>query len=320
MIRILNVEPLGYSDHARSILRSLGELIEEPLDRKGLLSNLPGYDVLIVRLAHQIDRQIIDAGLRLKAIVTATTGLDHIDVAYARSRGIAVLSLQGETEFLYRVSATAEHTWALLLSLLRRIPAAFSSVRNGQWDRDSYRGHELDGRRLGLVGMGRVGRKVARYGLAFSMGVAAFDPYATDWLEGVERCTSLTELLKRTDVLSLHVPLNNETTSLIEEKKLACLPAGAVLVNTSRGEVVDEHALLQALKNGRLAGAALDFLPGERDPERRKSSPLLAYARAHDNLLITPHIAGATLESMEKTEIFMAQKLASFIQTVQDHS
>src|SRR5215831_6488654 len=128
-IRILNVEPLGFSPEARAILSQLGEVIELSLDRDELRSQIGDYDVLIVRFGQKIDRTIIDAGCRLKAVVTAATGVDHIDVDYAHSQGIAVLSLRGESDFLETVSAAAEHTWALLLALVRRIPQAFHSVR-----------------------------------------------------------------------------------------------------------------------------------------------------------------------------------------------
>ena len=315
MIRILNAEPLMYSEQARAALRSIGELVEEPLERAGLLACISNFDVLIVRLGHQIDREILDAGERLKAIVTATTGLDHIDLAYAEQKGIRVLSLRGETEFLRTVSATAEHTWALLLALLRRIPSAFSSVRAGQWERDRFRGNELDGKCLGLVGLGRIGQKVSRYGLAFGMRVSAYDPYGADWVDNVFRCGSLPELLGNSDVLSIHVPLNQETTGLIGMSEFGLLPLGSILLNTSRAEVVDETALLKSLENDALAGAALDFIPEERDAQKRLASPLLEYACRFDNLLITPHLGGATFESMEKTEIFMARKLISWFKT-----
>ncbi|MCZ7574934.1 MAG: hypothetical protein M5U01_40805 [Ardenticatenaceae bacterium] len=310
MIRILNVEPLNYSDEARFILQSLGQLDERYLTKAELLTCLPDYDVLIVRLGFQLDRTIIDSGLRLKAIVTATTGLDHIDVTYAEQRGIKVLSLRGETEFLYSIPATAEHTWALLLAMVRRIPQAYASVIAGAWDRDAFRGHDLRGKRLGIVGLGRIGEKVACYGLAFGMIVAAYDPYRSDWPTGVKQCLTLPELLERSDVLSLHVPLNAETERLIGRRELARLPAGAWLINTSRGGVLDEAALVDALQGGRLSGAALDVIGGEHQSLLR---PLLEYARQHDNLLITPHIGGATVESMAQTEIYMARKLHQFL-------
>lgn len=313
MLRILNLEPAGYSSEARAILTGLGELVEASLSRRELLAALPEYDVLITRLQQDIDKEVIDAGRQLRAIVSATTGLDHIDVAHARSRGIAVLSLQGERALLEGISSTAEHTWALLLALVRRIPAAFASVRDGRWDRDAFRGRTLAGRRLRLVGLGRTGRMVARYGKAFGLSVVAHDPDTGDWPADIERRDSLAELLADADVLSLHLPLTAQTRSCIGAEELAWLPAGAMLINTSRGELLDEAALVQALESGRLAGAAVDVIAHERSPELRMSSPLLAYAHMRDNLIITPHLGGATVEAMAETEVFMARKLEKFL-------
>jgi D-3-phosphoglycerate dehydrogenase len=313
LIRILNAEPVGYSEEARSLLAKLGTLVEKEVSRAELLHELSDYDVLIVRLRYQIDREVLEAGRRLKAIVTATTGLDHIDVGHAESRGIAVLSLQGEASYLRGIRATAEHTWALLLGLLRRLVPASIAVRSGGWDRDAFRGRELHRKRLGIVGLGRIGSQVAGYGQAFGMHVSALDPFAARWVDGVWRAPTLAKLLARSDVLSLHLPLNPETWGLIKAAELALLPPGALLMNTSRGQLIDEEALVQALDNQHLAGAALDVVVDERDTDQRIRSRLLAYARTHDNLLITPHIAGATYESMAKTEVFMARKLARFL-------
>lgn len=312
MIRILNAEPFGYSAEARAILARVGGVTEQALARAELLAALPEYDVLIVRLAHQLDRELLDVGARLKVIVSATTGLDHIDTNYAATRGIAVLSLRGETAFLRTVHATAEFTWAILLALVRRIAPAFEAVKCGEWDRDRYRGHELDGKHLALLGFGRLGTRVARYGLAFGMQVSTFDPHTTETMAGVRRATSLDELLTNADVLSIHVPLNEITTGMLGARELALLPDHAVVVNTSRGEILDEPALVAALTAGRLAGAALDVVTGER-AEGRGAADVVAYARSHGNLLLTPHIAGATHESMTKTEIFMAHKLEEFL-------
>lgn len=310
---ILNIEPYGYSEDARSLLLGLGSLTEKELSRAELINELGHYDVLVVRLSHQIDRDVIHAGRNLLAIVTATTGLDHIDVDYARDCGIAVLSLQGETDFLRSIPATAEHTWAMLLGLMRRIVPASLDAGRGNWNRDAFRGHELHGKHLGLLGLGRIGRIVADYGRAFGMDVGAFDPFAKEWKEGVWRAKSLSQLLKWSEVLSLHIPLSAETHGMIGESELALLPPNAVIVNTSRGQLIDEKALARALTIGRLGGAALDVIASERDAGQLGENPLLKYAEQHDNLLITPHIGGATYESMAKTEVFMARKLANFL-------
>lgn len=309
MIRILNAEPFKYSEHAKRILRQIGELHERSLTREELLIILPEYDVLIVRLGFRVDRSLIDAGSRLKVIVTATTGLDHIDISYAQEKGIDVLSLRGETEFLRSIPATAEHTWALLMSLVRYIPSAFATVCQGEWCRDSFRGRDLCGKRLGIVGLGRIGEKIARYGIAFQMQIVAWDPYRRDWMVGVDRKTNLNELLGCADILTLHVPLTSETKHMIGHREIGLLPVGAFLVNTSRGAVIEEKALLEALENGHLAGAALDVMEGERSQNIIDHNPLLRYACEHSNLLITPHIGGATVEAMAKTEVYMANKL-----------
>jgi len=316
MIRILNSEPQDYAPAAREVLQGVGAYDEKQVTRSELIACLAAYDVLITRLGFQVDRAVIDAGSRLKAIVSATTGLDHIDLDYANQKGITVLSLRGETAFLRTVSATAEHTWGLLLALLRRIPQAFASVQAGGWQRDDFRGHDLDGKCLGILGYGRIGQKVARYGLAFGMRVYAYDPFVNELEPDIHRQTSLAGLLTHSDVLTVHIPHNPSTVGMLGAQELACLPPSAVLVNTSRGEIIDEPALATALQSGQLAGAALDVLCHEREQHLRQQSPLIHYACNHDNLLITPHTGGATYESMAKTEIFMANKLAAFFDIV----
>lgn len=313
---ILNLEPEGYCDEARAVLSQLGEISNGPLCRRELLERISAYDILIVRLHHQIDREVFEAGKNLKAIVSATTGLDHIDLETAKNLNIPVLSLKGEQTFLSTITATAEHTWGLLLALMRRIPEAIDSVQAGLWNRDALKGHDLEGKRLGIVGFGRLGKQVSIYGSAFRMRVAAYDPFLDTWPTTVLRKPSLPELLADSDVLTIHVNLHPGALKLIGRSELAALPRGSVLVNTSRGQLLDEAALLDALVFGQLGGAAIDVLADERQHDTRQNNPLLAYAKHHRNLLITPHIGGATHEAMSKTEVFMAHKLTQFIHNI----
>ena len=312
-LKVLNAEPKGYSPRARATLERVAQVHEENCDRARLLGLIGDFDAVIVRLRNQVDREVLDATPRLRAVSSATTGLDHIDLEHAARRGVEVLSLRGETEFLRTIAATAEHTWALLLALIRRIPAASRHVQDGGWDRDRFRGRELYGKRLGVLGLGRLGSKVARFGLAFGMKVTAYDPHPAEWVEGVDRAQSLDDLLRSADVLSIHVPLDDETTGMIGKEEIGLLPSGAIVVNTSRGQIVDEPSLIEALREGRLAGAALDVLADERVGTSGAAPAAVGYAREHTNLLITPHIGGATAESMERTEVFMAEKLAGFL-------
>ncbi len=314
--RILNAEPENYSPQALEILQGVGQVRQAALSRAELLSALAEVDALIVRLAFQVDEEVFAAAPHLRVVVSATTGLDHIDLAAAERHGVRVLSLRGEVDFLRSIPATAELTWGLLLALTRNIPSAFSSVLDGEWQRDRFKGHDLKSKRLGILGLGRIGHMVARYGLAFGMQVYAFDPQPLKWEEGVERVFSMNHLLTQVNVLSIHVPLNPSTTGLIGLEELMLLPPGALLINTSRGNILDESALLQALESGILAGAALDVLSNERSGTLTVS-PLVEYARTHSNLLITPHIGGATYESMAITEIFMAQKLREFLKSLE---
>ena len=311
--RILNAESAGYSPEAAAVLAEAGEVRMEELDRPALLEAVPWATALIVRLGHRVDDELLARAPALQAVATATTGLDHIDEEAARRRDVAVLSLKGETAFLDTVHATAEHTWALLLALSRRIPWAHRHAVAGGWARDRFRGRELGGRGLGVVGLGRVGRRVAQYGLAFGMRVTAYDPSPACWVEGVERAPGLQELAAASDVLSIHVPLDATTRGLIGARVLAALPHGAAVVNTSRGAVVDEEALAAALESGALSGAALDVLCGEASSvDAGSRSRLIALARRRSDILLTPHIGGATFESMARTELFMARRLRRF--------
>ena len=309
-IRVLNSEPAGYSCEALRVLREFADVDAIACDRQQLIERIGSYDGLIVRLGHRVDSEVMAAAPRLKFIATATTGLNHIDLREAARRKIDVISLRGERAFLDTIHATAEHTWALLLALIRRLPHAVRSVHDGAWDRDLFIGSELHGKTLGIVGCGRLGSKAAGYGLAFGMRVLAHDPHLKDWREGIAS-VSLERLAHESDVISLHVPSNDETAGMIGASFLANMKPGAVLINTARGEVVDEAALLSALKDGKIGGAALDVLCAENagTPGWVCSDNLVKYSQRHQNLIITPHIGGATPESMEKTEIYIAQKV-----------
>lgn len=315
MWRIGILEPERYPQRALEILQKFGEVCQRH-EGTGVAEFLSNLDVLVVRLQFLLDRKFLSQAPRLKVISTATTGLDHIDLQSARERNIAVLSLRGETEFLRTVTATAEHTWGLLLALLRNIPQAHRAVVAGDWDRNRFFGRELQGRTLGIVGLGRIGQMVARYGLAFRMRVIAHDPFQLEWLEGVKQADDLGSLLSEADVLSIHVPLSSETTNLIGSKEFASLKRGAIVLNTSRGAVLEEGALVEHLETGHLGGAALDVINDEYSPGSSLRERIIGYAATHENLLITPHLGGATHDSLEKVEIFMAEKLVCHLNSL----
>lgn len=312
-IHILVAERSSYSEKGLHALEALAPTTALDVPQSELAKVVVPYELLFVRLGLRVDSEVIRSAPNLLAIATPTTGLDHIDLESARERGIAVLSLKGERAFLEQVFSTAEHTFALLLALIRHIPGAFQAVQRYEWRRDVFRGRELNGKTFGIIGYGRLGSMVARYALAFGMRVVAYDPYAAHIPPTIERCSNLPELLAQSDIVSLHVDLRPETTALIDEQAFARMKNGAILINTARGAVVDEAALLKALESGHLAGVALDVLADEASIRPEVSHPLIEYARTHDNLIITPHIGGASQEAIEKADLFLVEKTRRFL-------
>lgn len=307
-MKILLAESSGFGPRALQVLQALGSVRMENLAGAPLQKVLGDCEVLWVRLKNHIDARVMDAAPRLKWIVSPTTGLNHIDLDAAAKRGIRVLSLQGEVDFLREIRATAELTIGLMLALLRHIPAAAQGVRAGGWDRDRYQGRELHGQDVGLVGFGRLGRLVAGYLLAFGSRVRVYDPAATGpELPGVER-VALEDLLASSRLVSLHASYEPANERFFNAACFRRMPRGSWFVNTARGEMVDEAALLDALESGHLAGAAVDVLAAETSLVLDEH-PLVRFARASDRLILTPHIGGCTQESMERAESFMARKL-----------
>lgn len=263
---------------------------------------LAGSDGLIVRSATSVDQAMLESAPTLKVIGRAGVGIDNIDVEAATSRGIVVFNAPDANTV-----AAAELTLALMLALARRVTEADRSVRDGSWDRSRLEGVELRGKILGLIGAGRIGGEVARRCHAFGMTVMVHDPYLTDDRAralGVE-LVDLERLITAADVISLHVPLNEETEGLLDAGALSLMKSQSYLINASRGGVIDERALAAALEEGRLAGAALDVFENEPLPS---DSPL----RHAPNLVLTPHLGAATAEAQVAVarEVSEAMKLA----------
>jgi D-3-phosphoglycerate dehydrogenase len=310
--RVLNM--LDVSEFP-DVLASLGEVADVtslPPSADVLLDRIAGFDAYLASLHVQVTRPVLERAARLRWIATASTGTDHLDLPAAEERGIAVLSLKEDREFLNSITATAELTWGLLLATVRRLPWAFAAALEGRWARDEFRGRQLSGKTLGILGYGRLGTMVADYGLAFRMRVLACDVLPVVPSVGVEMA-SYERLLAESDVLSLHVHLTEANRGLIDAAALRRLKPGAVLINTSRGGIVDEAALLEALESGRLAGAGLDVIDGEwrADLDRH---PLIAYARSHQNLVISPHIGGVAVEAQRAAIERAAGKLRACLE------
>lgn len=274
---------------AAATLAGRARLIHVPATPEAVQSALRDADaVLDASMKVRFTDDMIAAAARLRIISCATTGSDHIARAEADRRGIPVRTLMEDRELIRNLTPAAELSWALVMACARKLPEAVSHVRAGGWDRERFPGLMLNGKRLGVIGCGRIGTWMSRYAAAFGMDVVGYDPVIPAFPPGI-RPFSLEELLAASDVITIHVPLTQTTTGMLSAERFRLIKAGAILINTSRGAIVDEAALLRALEEGRLSAAGLDVLADEPQIER---SPLLAYARTHANLLITPHCGG----------------------------
>jgi len=303
MAKTVILEPTNYSPKSIALYSQLGSVSSAVLDGDALDKELIDAEVIVLRLAFYIDAAFLDKAPRLKIIATPTTGLNHVDVVEAEKRGIRIISLKGWREVTEKIYATSEHTIGLMLALLRRIPFAHNHVVNGGWDRNLFVGHEISGATIGLLGCGRLGYRVAEILDKMGAKVIAYDPYQTNVPACVEMVGDLRTFLGRSDIVSVHVYLTPETTHMLGAQEFAWMKPGARLINTARGQVIDETALHAVLESGHLSGAALDVLEDEAaDGKFLEDNSLREYAAKHDNLILTPHIGGATRESMAMTE------------------
>lgn len=263
------------------------------------------YDALIVRSRTKVTREILEAGTRLKVVGRAGVGVDNIDLDVATRQGIAVLNAPGGN-----VISAAEHTLALILALVRHIARADASIRRGEWERKRFQGIELYGKTLGLAGAGRIGSEVAKRARAFGMRVVAYDPYLSR--ERAEQAAidlvTLPDLFEQADVITVHVPLTDETRGMIGAVELALMKPTAYLINAARGGVVDEEALAEALRSGQLAGAALDVF--EQEPVS-EDNPLLGL----ENVVAVPHLGAATREAQASVGVEICEAVRDALVT-----
>ncbi|HEV3387154.1 MAG TPA: phosphoglycerate dehydrogenase [Gemmata sp.] len=288
------------------LLQAAGIEVETKLGLKGdeLAATLREFDAAIVRSQPKITAECLANPGKLRAIARAGVGVDNIDVPAATRKGVVVMNTPGGNT----VSA-AEHTIALLLALARRIPAADAIVKTGGWDRNKFVGTQVAGKVLGVIGLGRIGREVARRARGLDMTIIALDPFVTAAKAaelGYETAATLDELLPKVDFLTLHVPLSDETKSLVGTRELGLMRETARVLNVSRGGIVDEKALADALSAGTIAGAGVDVFTTEPIPV---DNPLLKAP----NIVLTPHLGASTVEAQENVAVEAAQLIADFL-------
>jgi D-3-phosphoglycerate dehydrogenase len=314
-MRILNLDPENYNKNAIEIYSSIGKYEERNVNREELKKIANLYHVLVLRFSHILDKEMIDLAKNLKYIVCNATGVDHIDENYANKKGIKIVSLRGEVDYLKNITSSAEHTWAMLLSLARRLPKACLNVQKGYWKRNLYVGDQLYKKTIGIYGLGRNGMMVANYANAFGMQVLAYDTNQNKEIKipkYIKLVSSENELLGRSKILTLHIPLNESTYGLINAEKLNKMPDDSYLVNTSRGEIIDEESLIQLIGLNKFSGVALDVIRNESSINNSNLQKFNELEKIH-NLIITPHIGGVTRDSWAETELFIANKLKAAV-------
>jgi D-3-phosphoglycerate dehydrogenase len=294
-----NISPKGVK-----ILEKAGLTVDVKTGRtpKELKKDIGKYDGLVIRSATKVTSEILGAAKNLKVIGRAGSGLDNVDKAEATKRGIVVMNTPGGNTV-----TTAEHTISLIVAMARQIPQATASMKQGKWEKKKFMGVELFGKTLGIVGIGNIGSHVAKVAQGMGMDILAYDPYLSEEKArslGVEVVT-LDKLFKKSDVITLHIPLTDETRNLIGTKSIAKMKKGVRIVNVSRGGVVDEKALYKALKTGKVAAAALDVF----EVEPPSDSPLMEL----DNFICTPHLGASTADAQENVAVAVANQLADFL-------
>jgi len=286
-------------------LLDLGEEVKvdymPTIERDVLLDIVADYDALIVRSRTKVDREVLKKGVKLKVIARPGTGLDNIDVAFAKSKGVAVVNTPDSL-----VEAVSEHVALLMLALARRLIQAHETTKSGKWEKNSLVGRELKGKTLGIVGLGRIGRRIAEIARVLGMDVLAYDvvevpPEIVHQLGA--RMTTLDELFQSSDFITLHVPLTKETLHMVGSPLLSRMKRGSCIMNTSRGGVIDEGALAGVLEEGKI-GAALDVF--EKEPP---SGPILNAP----NVILTPHIGGQTFEAQSEAIREVGQRVREIL-------
>lgn len=277
----------------------------QPDELKAIIGD---YDALIVRSQTTVSTDVLDCAKQLRVIARAGVGVDNIDVEVATRKGIIVINAPGANTI-----AATEHTLAMMLSLARKIPQAHQSTTEGQWERKAFKGVELYQKTLGIIGMGRIGTEVAKRAKSFQMTILGYDPYLTEERAkkmGVTKA-SLEDIARQSDFLTLHTPLTNDTKSLIDETYLNQMKSGVRIINCARGGLINEQALVKAIKTGQVAGAALDVY--EQEPPTNQE--LLHCS----DIIVTPHLGASTEEAQEKVALEVSAEIIDIFETQSVH-
>ena len=311
MKKILNTLDIDNIPEFSDVLSKYGRLINIQPERKAVLNEIKDAYAYISSASVKVDEEFLEKANNLKVIGSPSTGTDHLDLELIK-KNIVCYDISKEFKLINTFTATSELVFSLLLSLLRNIVPAVSDAKNGKWAREKYSGRQLFGKNFGIIGLGRLGIISARIANGFGMNVMAYDIHDKD----VENVTmvDMDTLAKKSDFISIHVHLNKFTEGMINKDFFINMRDTGIIINTSRGKIINESDLLFALENKLIYGAGLDVIDGEWLTEKEiYNHPLIKFSRENNNLLITPHVGGATRESIVGSRIFMAEKVAAYL-------
>lgn len=288
----LAAEDLGFEVHDRPLIK-----------KEEVLEILPNYIGLAIRTKFRVDEEVMNAAPNLKFVARAGAGMDNIEVAIANEKNIQLINApEGNSD------AVGEHAVGLLLSLMNNFREADIEIRNGIWDREENRGYELKGKTVGIIGYGHMGQSFAKKLKGFEVNVLAYDKYKTGFSDDFAKEVSMDEMVKQVDILSLHIPLTNETKQMVNDEYLFHFKRPIFFLNTARGEIVNTSSVLKCIKSSKILGAGLDVLEVEKFPSLT-STPFYQDLIADKKVILTPHVGGWTFDSYRKISEVLASKL-----------
>lgn len=311
--KILAISKCDDLPYVKQSLAALGKVdYGFKLKQEELINTINDYEILLVPTSLKFNESVWKNGSKLKIIATPSVGIEHIDVEFFKGKGVKVIGLEGEYDLTKTIYSPAELAFSHMLNLSRNIITAIDDVKSDNWNPNNHIGNELNGRTVGIVGMGAVGTIMSKYCKAFGMNVICYDPYKIVHDSNVKQYDDINKLLATSDVVTVHVSLTTETENMFTEREFQIMKETSIFINTSRGEVVNQLDLLEALERNEILSAGLDVLRGEQ-LKTDEFKLVVDYSKNHNRLIITPHLGGSTVEARLKRSSYICKLIHRFI-------
>tara|TARA_A100000164_G_C21833641_1_gene736547 strand:+ start:256 stop:1212 length:957 start_codon:yes stop_codon:yes gene_type:complete len=315
LTKILVITPINHIDKLEDKLKKIGKLtIKAEPSNEYISKNIHKFEVVYTNPNKSnifLGEKIIKKASKLKLICTASTGTNHIDVKYAEKNNIKIICLKDDFKTISKISSTAEHAFCLTLASIRNLIPSFNSVKNGNWDYTKFIGRQMNFLTIGIVGYGRLGKMYSDYCKSFQSNILVYDPYKKIRSSKINQVSNLNLLLKKSDIISFHIHINQNTHHLLNKKNIKNLKKNVTLINTSRGEIFDEKEIISFLKKNKNAKLACDVI--ENEIQDKIKNPLIKFSKKSNQVIISPHIGGMTKEAQNIAYHRVADKLLNFL-------